>query len=171
MAVAVGGSAVLSGLFPGAAFAAEEVTLPSGVKYIVKKQGNGPKPEIGELCAIRFAAFAGSNKIDDIFETPEPYYTRVGSGGLLKGVESTLPLMRVGDRWELTVPVSTCCSYETFVGHHLLIGHSITGWDVNSTYCLVPLTLHLEFSIESISKQTGKPCFWPQGSSRFGRQT
>jgi len=127
MAVAVGGSAVLSGLFPGAAFAAEEVTLPSGVKYIVKKQGNGPKPEIGELCAIRFAAFAGSNKIDDIFETPEPYYTRVGSGGLLKGVESTLPLMRVGDRWELTVPVSTCCSYETFVGHHLLIGHSITG--------------------------------------------
>ena len=128
MAVAVGGSAVLSGVFPGAAFAAEEVTLPSGVTYIVKKVGNGPKPDSGELCAIRFAAYAGSNKIDDIFETPEPYYTRVGSGGLIKGVESTLPLMRVGDRWELTVPVSTSCSYEMFAGHDHLIGQSINGW-------------------------------------------
>lgn len=51
-------------------------------------EGDGPQPEIGELIAIRFAAFCGSNKIDDIFDTPEPYYTRVGSGGLIKGVES-----------------------------------------------------------------------------------
>ena len=100
MAVAVAGSAVLS--MPGMALAE---TLPNGVTYTVKKSGDGPKPDIGELCAIRFAAYTGSNKIDDIFDTPEPYYTRVGSGGLLKGVESTLPLMRVGDRWELTIPV------------------------------------------------------------------
>ena len=86
-------------------------TLPSGaestaagVTYEVVKKGDGPKPEIGELIAIRFAAFAGSNKIDDIFDTPEPYYTRLGSGGLLKGVETTLPMMTVGDRWKLTIP-------------------------------------------------------------------
>ena len=102
MAVAVvGGSTLLNG--PGAALAD---TLPSGVEVTVKKAGDGPKPELGELVAIRFAAYCGSNKIDDIFETPEPYYTRVGSGGLIKGVETTLPLMRVGDRWELTIPVS-----------------------------------------------------------------
>jgi FKBP-type peptidyl-prolyl cis-trans isomerase len=29
----------------------------------------------------------------------------MGSGGLLKGVESTLPLMSLGDRWKLTIPV------------------------------------------------------------------
>ena len=98
----VGGSTMLN--MPGSALAD---TLPSGVEVSVKKSGDGPKPEIGELVAIRFAAYCGSNKIDDIFETPEPYYTRVGSGGLLKGVESTLPLMRVGDRWELTIPVSS----------------------------------------------------------------
>ncbi|GAX12950.1 peptidylprolyl isomerase [Fistulifera solaris] len=79
-------------------------TLPNGVTYEVKKKGDGPQPEIGELAAIRFAAYNGANKIDDIFETPEPYYTRIGSGGLLKGVEETLPLMRLGDRWELTIP-------------------------------------------------------------------
>jgi FKBP-type peptidyl-prolyl cis-trans isomerase FklB len=88
---------------PLPAFAVE--TLPSGVTYEVIKKGDGPKPEIGELVAIRFAAYFGDRKIDDIFETPEPYYTRLGSGGLLKGVESTLPEMRVGDRWKLNIPV------------------------------------------------------------------
>lgn len=78
--------------------------LPSGVSYEVVKSGNGIKPEIGELIAIRFAAFVDGRKIDDIFDTPEPYYTRLGSGGLLKGVESTLPMMQLGDRWRLTIP-------------------------------------------------------------------
>lgn len=80
--------------------------LPSGVSYEVVKSGAGIKPEVGELIAIRFAAFVENRKIDDIFDTPEPYYTRLGSGGLLKGVESTLPLMKLGDRWKLTIPVS-----------------------------------------------------------------
>ena len=80
--------------------------LPSGVSYEIVKGGSGVKPEVGELIAIRFAAFVDGRKIDDIFDTPEPYYTRLGSGGLLKGVESTLPLMKLGDRWKLTIPVS-----------------------------------------------------------------
>jgi len=82
----------------------ETVTLANGVSYDIEKKGKGPKPERGELAAIRFSAFAGKNKIDDIFETQEPYYTRIGSGAMLKGVEDTLPLMRVGDRWKLTIP-------------------------------------------------------------------
>jgi FKBP-type peptidyl-prolyl cis-trans isomerase len=93
------------------AFAATVESLPTGVSYEVVKSGDGPKPEVGELVAIRFAAYFGDRKIDDIFETPEPYYTRLGSGGLLKGVESTLPLMRVGDRWKLTIPVSSIFVY------------------------------------------------------------
>jgi len=84
------------------AFADE--TLPSGVVIKVQKEGKGPKPDIGELAAIRFASFNGQTKIDDVFDTPEPYYTRVGSGGLIKGVEEVLPKMRVGDRWVLTIP-------------------------------------------------------------------
>lgn len=78
--------------------------LASGVTYEVVKEGNGIKPDVGELIAIRFAAYVDGRKIDDIFDTPEPYYTRLGSGGLIKGVESTLPLMKLGDRWKLTVP-------------------------------------------------------------------
>ena len=100
--IIAGAIATSAGALPS--FADE--TLPNGVTYKVIKTGDGPKPEIGELIAIRFKAFCGDTKIDDIFDTPEPYYTRLGSGGLLKGVEETLPLMKLGDRWELTIPVS-----------------------------------------------------------------
>ena len=104
---AVGIAAIAStvGVLPQYAFADE--TTASGVAIKVLKSGNGPKPTIGELASIRFAAYNGEIKIDDIFATPEPYFTRVGSGGLIKGVEEVLPKMRVGDRWVLTIPVST----------------------------------------------------------------
>merc|ERR1739844_183442 len=84
------------------------VKLPSGTVYEVINSGEGPKPNVGELAAIRFRAEVKQtgNKIDDIFDTPEPYYTRVGSGGLLKGVEEVLPKMRVGDRVMITVPTN-----------------------------------------------------------------
>ena len=52
---------------PPAAFAAATETLPNGVSYEVVKAGTGPKPEIGELVAIRFSAYYGDKKIDDIF--------------------------------------------------------------------------------------------------------
>jgi peptidylprolyl isomerase len=103
--------ATSSWLVSSALPALAEEKLPSGVTYSVMKSGDGPKPEIGELAAIRFAAYSGEIKIDDIFDTPEPYYTRLGSGGLLKGVETTLPLMRVGDRWKLSIPVSVSFKY------------------------------------------------------------
>ncbi|KAL7530318.1 hypothetical protein ACHAXR_003421 [Thalassiosira sp. AJA248-18] len=84
------------------AFADE--TTDSGIAIKVVKSGTGPAPKIGELAAIRFSSFAGEMKIDDVFDTPEPYYTRIGSGGLIKGVEEVLPKMQLGDRWVLTIP-------------------------------------------------------------------
>jgi hypothetical protein len=85
---AVGIAAVGGSVNPLVAVAAEEqpVKLPSGTSYVVVKSGDGPQPSVGELAGIRFRAevVQTGNKIDDIFDTPEPYYTRIGSGGLLK---------------------------------------------------------------------------------------
>eukprot|EP00590_Aulacoseira_subarctica_P009125 CAMPEP_0172415626 /NCGR_PEP_ID=MMETSP1064-20121228/2042_1 /TAXON_ID=202472 /ORGANISM="Aulacoseira subarctica , Strain CCAP 1002/5" /LENGTH=215 /DNA_ID=CAMNT_0013152725 /DNA_START=18 /DNA_END=665 /DNA_ORIENTATION=- len=83
-----------------------EVVLPSGVSYKVLTAGDGPIPNIGELVGIRFRATCGDNKFDDIFDSPEPYYTRVGAGRLLKGVEEIIPKMRVGDEFLVTIPPS-----------------------------------------------------------------
>jgi FKBP-type peptidyl-prolyl cis-trans isomerase len=107
-ATAVAGATVAGIFQPLSAMAADEViALPNGVTYTVTKKGDGPKPDKGELAAIRFKAYFGAIKIDDIFDSPEPYYTRVGSGALVKGVEDVLPMMNLGDRWVLTIPVST----------------------------------------------------------------
>lgn len=102
----VAGAAVVSGLVnPLSAFAEEEIKLPSGTSYVIVKKGDGPSPKVGELAGIRFRAdVLNGNKVDDIFDSPEPYYTRVGSGGLLKGVEEVLPKMVMGDRYRITVP-------------------------------------------------------------------
>jgi FKBP-type peptidyl-prolyl cis-trans isomerase len=108
-------SLLLGALAIPPAVAAESVTLPNGVVYTVVKQGTGPKPDRGELVAIRFAAYAGDTQIDNIFDTPEPYYTRLGSGALLPGVEQTLPLMQLGDRWRLTIPVRFYCRLITMI--------------------------------------------------------
>mmetsp|Transcript_12525 Transcript_12525/g.24976 ORF Transcript_12525/g.24976 Transcript_12525/m.24976 type:complete len:198 (+) Transcript_12525:144-737(+) len=85
---------------------ADAVKSPSGVLVEKLKIGDGPKPVIGELAAVRFRASVveTGNKLDDLFDNPEPYYTRVGSGGLLKGVEEFIPQMVIGDRWKLTIP-------------------------------------------------------------------
>ena len=79
-------AAFVSLVSPSTANAGDIVSLPSGTSYEIIKTGTGPKPNLGELAAIRFSAYVKQtgNKIDDIFDTPEPYYTRVGSGGLLK---------------------------------------------------------------------------------------
>ena len=73
-------------LSPLSAYADDEVKLASGVSYTVTKSGDGPKPDIGELAGVRFKAVCvpTGNTIDDLFDNPEPYYTRVGSGGLIK---------------------------------------------------------------------------------------
>lgn len=66
---AAAAAASLTFLPTQAAFAATTETLPSGVTYQVIKDGKGPKPDVGELVAIRFAAYYGDRKIDDIYGT------------------------------------------------------------------------------------------------------
>ena len=89
--IASAGAALMLGAPP--ALAADTVTLPSGVTYTVTNAGDGPSPDVGQMAAIRFIAKCvdNGNTIDDITNTPEPYYTRVGSGGLIKVSE-----MRIG---------------------------------------------------------------------------
>jgi peptidylprolyl isomerase len=79
-------------------------TLPSGIVYEVIEKGNGPVPQVGELAAIRFTGAYKDNVFDDLYKTKEPLYFRVGGNTLLKGIEEAVKVMKVGDRWKLTIP-------------------------------------------------------------------
>lgn len=158
--VVIGGIAAclvsIAGTLP-AAFAADDV-LPNGVSYKVGKTGNGPQPDKGELAAIRFKATTEDGKvIDDIFETPEPYYTRVGVGGMLPGVEGALPYMKVGDRWTLSIPVSIQkqkCDSERMLVVSLTRSHSY---------------FHCGFMLYHFF--TARVGVWSKGKTGIGRQT
>lgn len=79
-------------------------TLPGGITYEVLEKGNGPIPQVGELAAIRFTGAYKDNVFDDLYKTKEPLYFRVGGNTLLKGIEEAVKVMKVGDRWKLTIP-------------------------------------------------------------------
>ena len=80
----------------------------SGLEYEVVKKGpkGGGTPVVGDLVAIRFKGRvkATGAVFDNILDSPEVYYTRVGSGNVLAGVEEALKLMSTGDVFELTIP-------------------------------------------------------------------
>jgi len=99
-------AAAASVLLAASPVRAEEVTTSSGLKYSVVKSGNGGQPAVGDLIAIRFKGKVAATGavFDDILESPEPYYTRVGSGNVLAGVEEAVKLMHSGDTWDLTIP-------------------------------------------------------------------
>ena len=169
-------------------------TLDNGIVVTVLKQGTGPKPDRGELVAIRFAAYNGDLQIDNIFDTPEPYYTRMGSGGLIPGVESTLPLMQLGDRWKLVIPVRVCvclvcecvcvlvCLVQCVCDLCNVWYHDDNDEVVVASSCchqFVPFLTHFHIVSCSLSSRThtlsvcysGRFGLWKKGTTQFGGET
>lgn len=68
------------------------------------KKGSGPVPVLGDLVGIRFKGAYNGVVFDNLFEASTPYFYRVGSGAVLKGIEETILLMRVGDVFDITIP-------------------------------------------------------------------
>ena len=73
---------------------------------MIKSTGKGVSPVVGDLISVRFKCVVEKTGavIDDIFNTPETYYYRVGSGQVVPAVEEAVQLMKPGDVYELTVP-------------------------------------------------------------------
>ncbi|PXF41985.1 Peptidyl-prolyl cis-trans isomerase FKBP16-3, chloroplastic [Gracilariopsis chorda] len=79
-----------------------ETTSP--LQYKVVQSGSGATPELGDLVGIRFKGSYNGVVFDNLFNEPAPYFYRVGSGTILKGLEEAVLLMKVGDVFEVTLP-------------------------------------------------------------------
>jgi FKBP-type peptidyl-prolyl cis-trans isomerase FklB len=79
------------------------VTLPSGLQYVVLKEGNGPKP--GPTDKVR-CHYEGSLIDGTVFESSikngRPVDFTVG--GVIRGWTEALQLMPVGSKWRLFIP-------------------------------------------------------------------
>ncbi|KAL1518923.1 hypothetical protein AB1Y20_003195 [Prymnesium parvum] len=122
---------------------AAEITTKAGVAipYTVLKSApaGGGSPKVGDLVAIRFkgAVKATGAVFDDILESPEPYYMRLGSLKVLPAVEEVLPYMKSGDKWQLTIPGS--------------LGFGDKGRSASPGKPRIPANAELDFTLELVA--------------------
>merc|ERR1711879_171431 len=89
-----------------AAAVGEKGETPEGVRYTIVEIGTGGKAAVGDLVTLKFkGSLAKDGRVfDDIMEQEAPFFTRVGGGLLVPGIDSALKQMRSGDVWDLVIP-------------------------------------------------------------------
>jgi FKBP-type peptidyl-prolyl cis-trans isomerase FklB len=80
------------------------VALPSGVQYRIIEDGTGTKhPTAQSEVTVHYrGSLSNGLEFDSSFARGEPVKFKVGD--VIKGWQDVLPLMRVGDHWQVFVP-------------------------------------------------------------------
>lgn len=79
------------------------VELPSGIQYLVIKEGNGAQPLISDAVKAHYkGALLDGKEFDSSFRRNQPFTAPLRS--LIKGWQEVLPLMKEGSHWRLWIP-------------------------------------------------------------------
>lgn len=79
------------------------VSLPSGLQYLVLKEGTGPKPEVTDTVKCHYhGTLIDGTIFDSSVDRGQPAEFPVG--GVIRGWVEALPLMPVGSKWKLFIP-------------------------------------------------------------------
>ena len=82
---------------------ADVVTTSSGLQYEVLASGTGDQPGPNDTVRTHYhGTYIGGEVFDSSVERGQPAEFRVG--GVIKGWQEALQLMRVGDKWKLFIP-------------------------------------------------------------------
>jgi FKBP-type peptidyl-prolyl cis-trans isomerase FklB len=79
------------------------VELPSGIQYLVLKEGTGAKPAPVDTVKAHYkGALLDGKEFDSSFRRNQPFTAPLRS--LIKGWQEALPLMNEGSHWRLWIP-------------------------------------------------------------------
>lgn len=79
------------------------VTLPSGLQYIVMKEGDGPQPQLTDKVTTHYHGTLIDGRVfDSSVDRGEPISFPVN--GVIPGWTEALQLMKVGSKWKLFIP-------------------------------------------------------------------
>ncbi|MES2373719.1 MAG: FKBP-type peptidyl-prolyl cis-trans isomerase [Bacteroidota bacterium] len=77
--------------------------IPNGVRYIVLKKGNGPRPSESDSIVINMVArLADGTVVEDTYLNKKPFDARTDS--FFPGLTEALQMMSEGSKWQLFIP-------------------------------------------------------------------
>jgi peptidylprolyl isomerase len=91
-----------AGVKPGMS---EEVTTPSGLKYVDIVIGSGPSPQPGEMVTVHYTGtLEDGTRFDSSKDRGQPFVFKIGVGQVIRGWDEGVMTMRVGGTRKLTIP-------------------------------------------------------------------
>ena len=83
----------------------QAVTTPSGLTYIVTKQGDGEPVKAGQTVVVNYTGLLTNGALfDSSLARNEPFSFPVGAGLVIKGWDEGLQNLRIGDHATLIIP-------------------------------------------------------------------
>ena len=80
-------------------------TTESGLEYEVLASGDGPAAAAGDTAVVHYTGWlTDDTKFDSSVDRGTPFEFQVGAGNVIQGWDEAVALMRVGDKWKLTIP-------------------------------------------------------------------
>ncbi|HOJ63339.1 MAG TPA: peptidylprolyl isomerase [Spirochaetota bacterium] len=77
----------------------------SGLKYYVKKEGTGRKPNKGDIIVAHYAGyFENGKKFDSSYDRNEPFKVQIGVGLVIPGWDEAFLTMKEGEKRVLILP-------------------------------------------------------------------
>ena len=88
-----------------AAAAAKEISMPSGLKYVDLKVGDGQIAETGMTAQVHYTGWlTDGTKFDSSVDRGQPFSFKLGAGQVIRGWDEGVKGMRVGGKRKLTIP-------------------------------------------------------------------
>ena len=80
-------------------------TTPSGLKYVIIKEGEGNKPQKNQTVSVHYAGYLmNGQKFDSSFDRNQPIEFPVGAGRVIKGWDEGIMMLNVGTKARLIIP-------------------------------------------------------------------
>ena len=87
----------------------DEITTPSGLKYIDKVVGTGKSPTKGQTVTVHYTGWLNNNgekgkQFDSSVDHGQPFQFTIGVGQVIKGWDEGVSTMKIGGERELIIP-------------------------------------------------------------------
>jgi peptidylprolyl isomerase len=81
------------------------VTTPSGLQYVVLKEGNGATPQPGQTVTVHYTGtLEDGTKFDSSRDRNRPFSFKIGVGQVIQGWDEGVGSMKVGEQRTLIIP-------------------------------------------------------------------